>query len=424
MAQPGANGKTPTALGFSAVTPPWYRRAMARPSTLEFLKTESGAGALLAVAAVVAVVLANSPWSASYFHVIDYRIPLRVGAFDQNRSVLSWTRDGLMALFFLVLGLEIKFEVLRGEFSSPRRLALPILAAIGGMAGPALVYLAINAGPGGAPRGWPIPAPTDVAFSLAALAVFGRRLPESLRLFLLTVAVADDLGAIVLIGILYSTPIHPTSLAGAVMTLAVLATLSRWKTAPKLVYAVGFVLVWAFTLQSGVNTSVAGFACALTVPISGRRSGQDGLLKTFMNSLHPYVAYGVLPLFAFVAAGFSLAEVGWKGLLSPPSVGVTIGLFLGKPLGVLAASGLAVGLRLGRRPLGSNWLELTGVALLCGAGFTMSVFLAALAFPGVHGPEPGVLRAAVIVGSALAVAAGGATLAWAARRRGEAGAAD
>ena len=390
---------------------------MARPSTLEFLKTESGAGAVLGVAAVAAILLANSPWAASYFRFIDYPIPVRVGAFDQNRSILSWTRDGLMAVFFLVVGLEIKFEVLRGEFSSPRRLALPILAALGGMAGPALVYLAINALPGGTPRGWPIPTPTDVAFSLAALGVFGRRLPESLRLFLLTLAVADDLGAIVLIGALYSTPIHPTALAGAVMTLAMVATLSRWKTAPRLLYAVGFVLVWAFTLQSGVNTSVAGFACALTVPISSRRGGQDNLLKTFMEGLHPYVAYGVLPLFAFVAAGFSLGLVGWKGILSPVSLGVTFGLALGKPLGVLAASALAVALRIGRRPLGSNWLELTGVALLCGAGFTMSFFLAALAFPDLDPGAQGALRAAVIAGSTLSVVAGGSILVLARRRR-------
>jgi NhaA family Na+:H+ antiporter len=390
---------------------------MARASTLEFLKTESGAGVVLGVGALAAIVLANSPWAAWYFHFIDYRIPIRVASFDQNRSVLSWTRDGLMALFFLVVGLEMKFEVLRGEFSSPRRLILPILAALGGMVGPALVYLVINAGPGGTPEGWPIPTPTDLAFSLAALAIFGRRLPESLRLFLLTLAVVDDLGAIVLIGVLYTTPIHPTALAGAVMTLAVLATLSRWKAAPKLFYAAGFVLVWAFTMQSGVNTALAGLACALTVPIAGRRGGHDSLLKTFMDSVHPYVAYGLLPMFAFVAAGFSVGDVGWPGLLSPRAVGVTVGLLLGKPLGILAASGFAVALRLGRRPMGSTWLELTGVASLCGVGFTMSLFLSALAFGDGSGHDQGALRAAIIAGSVLSGLAGAALLAWAARRR-------
>ncbi len=391
---------------------------MARPSTLAFLKTESGAGALLALAALAAVIMANSPASEAYFTFIDTPFPIRFGAFDQTRSMLSWTRDGLMAVFFLVVGLEIKFEVLRGEFSSPRRLALPIFAAAGGMIGPALVYLAVNARAGGSPAGWAIPTPTDVAFSLAALAVFGRRLPDSLRLFLLTLAVADDLGAIVLIGLLFSTPIHPVSLSGALLTLGGLATLSRWKTAPRLIYAAGFVVVWAFTLQSGVNTSVAGFACALTVPIGARRADQQSVLKTFMDGLHPYVAYGVLPLFAFVSAGFSVADLGWKGLFSPMPLGVALGLLVGKPLGVLGFSALAVAFRLGRRPMGANWLELFGVSLLCGAGFTMSFFIGALAFSPADLGVQGQLRAAVIAGSLLAVLAGGAVLVQARARRG------
>ena len=344
---------------------------------------------------------------------------MRLGAFDQTRSVLSWTRDALMAIFFLVVGLEIKFEVLRGEFSSPRRLGLPIFAAVGGMVGPALVYLAINAGPDGSPRGWPIPMPTDVAFSLAALAIFGRRLPESLRLFLLTLAVADDLGAIVVIGAVFAAPIHLVSLTGAVVTLGVLAALSRWKTAPRFFYAAGFVLVWAFTLQSGINTSVAGFACALTVPIGARRADQESVLKTFMDGLHPYVAYAVLPFFAFVSAGFSLSELGWRGLLSPVPLGVALGLLIGKPIGVLGFSLLAVAVRLGRRPLGARWVDLAGVSLLCGAGFTLSFFIGALAFPPGDLVAQGRLRAAVIAGSLLSVLSGGAVLVWAQARRDE-----
>ena len=382
---------------------------MARPSTLAFLKTETGAGAILAVAALAAVILANSPLADDYFGLIHAPLVVRVGAFDQTRDVLSWTRDGLMAVFFLVVGMEIKFEVLRGEFSSPRRVALPILAAAGGMAGPALVYLAVNARPGGTPSGWPIPTPTDVAFSLAALAVFGRRLPESLRLFLLTLAVVDDIGAVVVIGVLFTSPIHTASLTGAVVTLGALAALSRWKTAPRMLYAAGFVLVWAFTLQSGINTSVAGLACAFTVPIASRRADQESVLKTFLEGLHPYVAYGVLPLFAFVSSGFSLAALGWRGAFSPVPLGVALGLVVGKPFGVLGLSALAVALRLGRRPLGATWLELFGIALLCGAGFTMSFFLAALVFPA-NELVQGQLRAAVIVGSLLSVLAGGVVL--------------
>jgi NhaA family Na+:H+ antiporter len=394
---------------------------MARPSTLAFLKTESGAGALLALAALAAVFLANSPLADSYFAFIHAQVPVRLGAFDQTRDVLGWTRDGLMAAFFLVVGMEIKFEVLRGEFSSPRRLALPILAALGGMAGPALVYLAVNAGPGGTPSGWPIPTPTDVAFSLAALALVGRGLPQSLRLFLLTLAVVDDLGAVALIGLLFSAPIHPRSLSGALLTLGALAALSRWKTAPRLVYAAGFVLVWAFTLQSGINTSVAGFACALTVPIAPRRADRESVLKTFMDGLHPYVAYGILPFFAFISAGFSLGDLGWRALVAPMPLGVAFGLLVGKPLGVISLSALAVATRLGRRPLGAGWAQLFGVALLCGAGFTMSFFIGALALGPSDGPAMGPLRAAVILGSLLSVLAGGAVLAWARRRPGERG---
>jgi NhaA family Na+:H+ antiporter len=390
---------------------------MARPSTLAFLKTESGAGALLGLAALAAAILANSPGAGSYFAFIDAPLPIRAGAFDQTRSVLSWTRDGLMAVFFLVVGMEMKFEVLRGEFSSPRRLALPIFAAAGGLIGPAVVYLLVNSADGGLPRGWAIVTPTDVAFSLAALAIFARRLPESVRLFLLTVAVADALGAIVLVGLLFSAPIHPVSLSGALLTLGGLAALSRWKTAPRLIYAAGFLLAWAFTLQSGVNTSVAALACALTVPIAARRAGQESMLKTFMDGLHPYVAYVILPFFAFVSAGVSLGGLGWRGLIAPMPMGIVLGLLVGKSFGVLAFSALAVTLRLGRRPLGSTWLELAGVALLCGAGFTMSFFIGALAVDPADPALQAQVRAAVSLGSVLSVLTGGAMLSLAHARR-------
>jgi NhaA family Na+:H+ antiporter len=250
--------------------------------------------------------------------------------------------------------------------------------------------------------------------------MFGPRLPESLRLFLLTLAVADDMGAIVLIGLLFSTPIHAVSLTGALATVGVLAALSRWKATPRLLHAAGFVLVWAFTLQSGVNTSVAGFVCALTVPIGARRADQESVLKTFMDGVHPYVAYGVLPFFAFVSAGFSFGDLGWRGLVAPMPIGVILGLLVGKPLGVMGASLLAVMFRIGRRPLGALWVEMLGVALLCGAGFTMSFFLGALVFAPGGLTLQGQVRAAVIVGSLLSVLSGGVVLAWASGKRAEA----
>jgi NhaA family Na+:H+ antiporter len=382
---------------------------MAKPPTLAFLKTESGAGAVLALAALAALILANSPLAGRYAAFVDAPVGLTLGAFSETRTVEDWVREGLMPVFFLVIGLEVKYEVLRGEFSSPRRLAVPILAAIGGMAGPAAIYLAVNglAGRHGDLKGWPVPTPTDVAFALAALAVFARRLPQSLRVFLLTLAVADDLGAVALIGLLFSTRIDLAALAVAGAAFAGLALLARWRSSPRLFYAVGFLIVWAGALRSGISTSVAGFACALTVPVGWRRPENESLLKSFQDALHPYVAYVILPLFAFVSAGVAFRDLPAAALLSPPALGVALGLLIGKPVGVFGFAVLAVAARLGRRPMGATWAELLGVALLCGAGFTLSFFLAALAF----GPaEQAAVRIAVIVGSLASVLAGGLLL--------------
>jgi NhaA family Na+:H+ antiporter len=387
---------------------------MAKAPTLAFLRTEAGAGAVLALAALCGLCLANSHWSGAYAGLIDARIPVRIGPFSHTLSVEGWAREGLMALFFLVVGLEVKYELLRGEFSSPRRLAAPLLAAVGGMAAPAVIYLLVNLGPQGVRGGWSTPLPTDVAFALAALAVFGRRLPQSLRLFILTLAVADDIGAIAVIALIFHGPVHTAALAGAGTGLAVLAALSRWRRAPRLFYAAGFVVVWAFTLKSGFDTSLAGFACALTTPIDPRRADQESMLETFMKGLHPYVAYLVLPLFAFTAAGVPLQGLAWRDLLAPAPLGIAAGLLVGKPLGVFGATAASIAARVGRRPLGATWLEFFGVTCLCGAGFTMSFFIAGLAFPPAL---QGAVRLAVIAGSLLSVAAGGAILAYAQGQR-------
>ena len=394
---------------------------MARRPTLDFLKTESGAGLLLAVAAVAAVTAANSAFADRYFAFIAAPFPVRLGAFAETRSILDWVKDGLMAIFFLVVGMEIKFEVLRGELSSPRRIALPVLAALGGMIAPAAIYLALNLGPHGAPHGWPIPTATDIAFALAALAVAAPRMPGSLRVFLMTLAIADDLGGVALIALLFTSKLHIVSLAGAGLTLAALALLSRWKRAPFLFYAAGFVAVWGFTLESGVNTSLAGVACALTVPIGARRAGQESVLKYFMDSLHPYVAFAVLPLFAFTAAGFSLRGLQAHDILAPMPSGVALALLIGKPLGVFGFSLLAVALRIGRRPAGTTWLELLGVAMLCGVGFTMSLYIGALAAGAGGALAQTQVRLAVAAGSLASALAGGALLAWAQARRSERG---
>jgi NhaA family Na+:H+ antiporter len=386
--------------------------------TLDFLKTEAGGGAALIAAAALAIFAANSPFASDYFNLIGQPFTVAIGQFSETLSVRDWVSQGLMSIFFFVVGLEIKQELLKGEFSSPRKLVLPLAGAIGGIAAPSLVYLAFNLGqPGGAPLGWPIPTATDIAFALAALALVGRGLPESLRLFLLTLAIADDLGAIGLIAIVYTSHIHAWALAGAAATLIALIGLSEWKDAPFLFRAAGFVVLAAFTLKSGMSTSLAGVAAAFTVPIGPRRPGQEGVLKHFMQSLHPYVAFAVLPLFAFTAAGFSFAGLRWSDVLAPVPLGIAAGLFVGKQAGVLTAVFILVRTGLARRPTGSTWLELYGVALLCGVGFTLSLFIGALAFAGQGELARSQMTLGVAAGSIISALTGMMVLGIAGRRR-------
>jgi NhaA family Na+:H+ antiporter len=387
-----------------------------RKLTLDFLKTEAASGSVLAFAAIAAVVLANSPWADSYFGMVHAQHTLQIGGFEETRSTLKWIKEGLMAIFFFVVGLEIKYEILRGELSSLKKVALPVLAAIGGMVAPALVFLAFNVGEGGEPRGWPIPTATDIAFALAALAIAAPRLPSSLRIFLLTLAIADDLGAVALIALLFSSQINLAALVGAGVTLVLMALLGQTRQGRPLLYAILFLVVWAFTLKSGVNTSLAGVAAAMTVPIGANRPGEEGLVKHFLEGMHPYVAYGILPIFAFAAAGFSFASLEFSHMLAPLPLGIAMGLLLGKPIGVMAASGLAVALRLGQPPSGSTWLELFGISLLCGVGFTMSLFIGGLAFPD-GGETASQVQLGVIGGSILSIVAGAAILRIAQMRR-------
>jgi NhaA family Na+:H+ antiporter len=388
-------------------------------STLEFLKTETGSGLLLAAAAVAAVIWANSPWSDAYLSFIGRPITVQFGPFGETLSLINWVKNGLMPVFFLVVGLEIKHEILRGELSNPRRLALPVLAAIGGVAAPALIYLALNLGPGGAPQGWPTPAATDIAFALAALSIAAPRLPPTLRIFLLTLAIADDLVAVVLIGVMFTHELRPWMLGGAAATLAVLAAMGRWRSAPYLFYAVGFILLWGFTLKSGVNTSLAGVAAAMTVPLAPKKPGGRGVLQEMMEALHPYVAFFILPLFALTAAGFSLRGLGGE-VWGPVSIGIAVALFVGKQVGVFGAAAAVIGLKLVRRPMGAKWLELYGVSVLCGIGFTMSLYIGGLAFHETDTLAHAQVRLGVAVGSLASTLLGMAVLAWSqAKRAGE-----
>jgi Na+:H+ antiporter, NhaA family len=389
---------------------------MSSRSTLEFLKTETGSGLLLVCAAAAAIILANSPWGWAFQALTHYSVPVRIGPFFEEMSVSGWVKTALMPIFFFVVGLEIKHEVLRGELSNPRRLALPVLAA-GGVVVPALVYLAINGGEGRHLEGWPIPTATDIAFALAALAAAGPRLPPTLRVFLLTLAIADDLVAVVLIAVLYTDDLHFPMLAGAAAATAVLAAMSRWRAAPYAFWVVGGVLLWGFTLKSGVNTSIAGIAAAFCLPLEPKRPGGPGVLAQTMDALHPYVAFLILPIFAFTAAGFTFGSETGNVILSTVSLGIAAGLFFGKQLGVFGAAMAAIGLKWARRPTGVKWMELYGVSALCGVGFTMSLYIGALAFPGADPLHQAQVRAGVVLGSLTSAAFGLALLSYSARRR-------
>jgi len=383
---------------------------MARRSTLAFLQTEAGSGLLLVAAAFAAIVWANTPWGHTYFSFTNHLVTVQVGGFLERMSIKDWVKHGLMAVFFFVVGLEIKHEVRRGELSSPRRLVLPLLAALGGMVAPALIYLAINLHAGGQPAGWPAPTATDIAFALAVLAVAAPRLPPALRMLLLAVAMVDDLVAVGVIAVFFSEQVNLFALGGAVSALALMALLGRWRDAPLFFYAVLAVVVWAFTLRSGINTSIAGVAAAMTIPSEPRRPGRPDLTHYFMESLHPYVAYLILPLFAFAAAGFAFRDASIGAISSPVALGVAAGLFLGKQLGVFGAMSLAIGLKLARRPTGARWQELHGVALLCGVGFTMSLFIGGLALHPGDAAAQSQVRLGAVAGSALSGLLGMAVL--------------
>jgi NhaA family Na+:H+ antiporter len=386
---------------------------MLHRATLAFLKTEAGSGAILGLSALLALVWANSAASSVYFDLVGADLSLRLGGLTESHSVAGWIREGLMAIFFFVVGLEIKHEVLRGELADRRKLALPLLGAIGGMGVPAALYLLVNLAPGGDARGWSVPVATDIAFALAALAAVGRGLPASLRVLLLTLAIADDLGAVLVIAFAYSSAPQWAPLSGGLAMLVLMAALGMWRRAPPILWFLGFLVVWALVLRSGVSTSLAGVAAALTVPL-GPSGAEDGPLARLMEALHPWTALLILPLFAFSAAGLDLSGLDLAAL-TPPTLGVALGLVLGKAIGVFAAAWLAVRLGLAARPAGASWSQLFGVALLCGIGFTMSLFIAALAFDDTAGLAAAKLG--VLSGSAAAAVLGMGMLLLGRRRR-------
>ena len=393
---------------------------MARKITLDFLKTEAASGMVLGLAALAALIVANSPLSATYFGWLKSEHVLQVGPLFLELTISEWIKEGLMAIFFLVVGLEIKYEILRGELSDPKKLATPVLAALGGMVAPALVYLAVTGVLDGPHGGWPIPLATDIAFALAVFAFAARNLPSSLRVFLLTLAIVDDLGAIALIAAVFSADVAWLPLLWIVGLLVVGGVTSRLRKIPAPFWVLGFGLVWYLTVLSGLSTSLTAVAFAAIVPVNERPVDGQSPLREAMHDLHPYVAFLVLPLFAFAKAGVSFAGLSLVQAFAPLVIGIALGLFVGKQIGVFGAAALASALKIGRRPTGSTWLELYGVSLLCGVGFTMSLFIGVLAFPGAaDSPQQIEVKLGVLGGSVLSALAGIAVLRVAGRRRKE-----
>ena len=390
---------------------------MARKLTLDFLKTEAASGAVLGVAAIAALIVANSPLSEAYFSWLKSEHLFQAGPLQLELSVSEWIKEGLMAIFFFVVGLEIKYEIRKGELSDPRKLATPVVAALGGMIAPAAVYLLVAGGLAGPHQGWPIPLATDIAFALAVFAVVGKGLPSSLRIFLLTLAIVDDLGAIALIAVLFSEGVN-WMLVGAAAALLLVGSVMSLRRIPAPFWVLGFALVWWMSVKAGLSTSLSAVAFAAIVPVSPRPGDAQSPLKEAMHDLHPYVAYRALPLFAFAKAGVSFAGLSVDQMFAPLVIGVAAGLFVGKQIGVFGAAWLVSALKLGAKPGGSSWLQVYGVSLLCGVGFTMSLFIGALAFPGaVDSPEQIEVKLGVILGSVLSATLGAVVLSVAGRRK-------
>jgi Na+:H+ antiporter, NhaA family len=370
----------------------------------EFLKLEAAGGIVLMIAAALALVVANSSLSAAYLMALDIPVAIQVGGFSIAKPMILWINDGLMAIFFFLVGLEIKREFLEGELSTPSQIALPALAAVGGMVVPALIYVAINSGNSVHLNGWAIPTATDIAFALGILALVGKRAPLSLKVLLTAVAIFDDLGAIIIIALFYTSDLSVVALAGAGLCLAGLVVVNRLGLTRPAVYILLGVVLWAFTLKSGVHATLAGVLTAFAIPMRSKAMGRASMLKDLEHQLHPWVAFAILPVFAFANAGVSFVGMGLHSFVEPVKLGVSLGLFAGKQIGVFAMLWLAIKLGFSPMPPGTNWRQLYAVSLLCGVGFTMSLFVGSLAFE--HSDFDVPIRLGVLTGSIVSAVFG------------------
>ncbi len=382
-----------------------------------FLQQDYAIGILLFVAAALAMLCANTPFAVYYDLLLSTPVRFMIGPLDIHKPLLLWINDGLMAIFFLLIGLEVKQEVLDGELSSPAQVMLPGIGAIGGMLVPALIYVAFNYTDPIAIKGWAIPAATDIAFAVGILALLGKRVPASLKIFLLALAIIDDLGAIVIIALFYTEDLSLGSIGIGAALLAVLALFNYRGVSKTSPYLFVGALLWVCVLKSGVHATLAGVLLAFTIPLKTFDRQGRSPLKALQHQLHSKVNYLILPIFAFANAGLELNAEQIRSLADPIPLGIVAGLFLGKQIGIFSFCWLAIKSGLAKLPNGAGWLHMYGLSILCGIGFTMSLFIASLAFVGVPTSYLVSDRIGVLTGSILSAALGFAILFWAGRKK-------
>jgi NhaA family Na+:H+ antiporter len=350
--------------------------------------------------AVLALVVANSPLSELYQRVLDMRVAVIVGQIELDKTLLLWINDGLMAVFFLLVGLEVKREFVEGELSSVQQASLPIIGALGGLVVPALIYVYINGGDEAALNGWAIPAATDIAFALGVLSLLGSRVPLGLKILLMAIAIVDDIAAIVIIALFYSGDLSTFALGLAGLASAAMLVLNWRGVGRPAAYILIGVFMWVCMIKSGVHATLAGVVTAMFIPLRSESEGQTiSPAKELEHALHPWVAFMIMPLFAFANAGVSFAGLGPSDYYGTVPVGIAVGLFVGKQVGIFGCIALAIALGLGRMPAGANWVQLYGVTVLAGIGFTMSLFIGNLAFQHGNFDYSAAVRVGVMAGS-------------------------
>ncbi|NOX18651.1 MAG: Na+/H+ antiporter NhaA [Chlorobi bacterium] len=372
----------------------------------EFLKLESSGGIILIGGMVLALIMANSPLAALYDWILHLPVGVKLGSINLDSTLHHWVNDGLMAIFFLTVGLEVKREVLEGELSNISQVMLPGVAALGGMVVPALIYFFFNQGDDFAMKGWAIPTATDIAFALGILSLLGKRVPVSLKLFLMTLAIVDDLGAILIIAIFYSADLSMISLILAAVFTIILIVMNLRGVVRQAAFMIIGVLLWLSVLYSGIHATLAGVVIAFTIPLRAKNEFGESPLHHLEHTLHPWVTYMILPLFAFANAGISFAGMSISSLFEPVPLGIMSGLFVGKLIGVFGFSFIAIKLRFAELPDNTKFAGLFGASILAGIGFTMSLFIDGLAFAGNAELYGSADRLAIIVASTFAAVAG------------------